>query len=194
MLEIDTLSINKRIFNPNESDQSKSIGIWDLTQSSVNYDIEFMNSRKVFRVTSDMVMRPDLISLYQIGDSDYCGSMMKVNGISNPFSIGEGRLLFILSPEMIKKTYNRKKDEISGQSTSQQNSPLDNLKKAQEDKAFKVSPGRKNFLDKTIKNKPPLILPPNVSQPGDRKFTRKGKVFTFAPDAGKGGFNKPLKK
>ena len=194
MLEIDTLSINKRIFNPNESDQSKSIGIWDLTQSSVNYDIEFMNSRKVFRVTSDMVMRPDLISLYQIGDSDYCGSMMKVNGISNPFSIGEGRLLFILSPEMIKKTYNRKKDEISGQSTPQQNSPLDNLKKAQEDKAFKVSPGRKNFLDKTIKNKPPLILPPNVSQPGDRKFTRKGKVFTFAPDAGKGGFNKPLKK
>ena len=194
MLEIDTLSVNKKIFNPNSSDQSKSIGIWDLTQASVNYDIDFMNSRKVFRVSSDLVMRPDLISLYQIGDSQYCGSMMKVNGISNPFSIDEGRLLFILSPEMIKKTYDRKKDEISGQSTSQQNSPLDNLKKAQEDKAFKVSPGRKNFLDKTIKNKPPLILPPNVSQPGDRKFTRKGKVFTFAPDAGKGGFNKPLKK
>ena len=112
MLEIDTLSVNKRIFNPNESDQSKSIGIWDLTQSSVNYDIEFMNSRKVFRVTSDMVMRPDLISLYQIGDSDYCGSMMKVNGISNPFSIGEGRLLFIITPQMIRKTYDRKKDEV----------------------------------------------------------------------------------
>ena len=153
-----------------------------------------MNSRKVFRVTSDMVMRPDLISLYQIGDTQYCGSMMKVNGISNPFSIDEGRLLFILSREMIIKTYDKKKDQISGQSTSQQNTPLDNLKRAQEDKVFKVSPGRKNFLDKTIKNKPPLILPPNVSQPGDRKFTRKGNVFTFAPDAGKGGFNKPLNK
>jgi hypothetical protein len=194
MLEIDTLSVNKRIFNPNESDQSKSIGIWDLTQASVNYDIQFMNSRKVFRVTSDTVMRPDLISLYQIGDTQYCGSMMKVNGISNPFSIDEGRLLFILSPEMIRKTYDKKKDQISGQSASQQNTPLDNLKKAQEDKVFKVSPGRKNFLDKTIKNKPPLILPPNVSQPGDRKFMRKGNVFTFAPDAGKGGFNKPLNK
>jgi hypothetical protein len=194
MLEIDTLSVNKRIFNPNESDQSKSIGIWDLTQASVNYNIQFMNSRKVFRVTSDTVMRPDLISLYQIGDAQYCGSMMKVNGISNPFSIDEGRLFFILSPEMIKKTYDKKEDQISGQSASQQNSQLDNLKKAQEDKVFKVSPGRKNFLDKTIKNKPPLILPPNVSQPGDRKFTRKGNVFTFAPDAGKGGFNKPLEK
>lgn len=194
MLVIDTLSVNKRIFNPNISDQSKSVGIWDLTQASVNYDIEFMNSRKVFRVTSDTVMRPDLISLYQIGDSQYCGSMMKVNGISNPFSIDEGRLLFILTPEMIKRTYDKKKDQNSSQSTSQQNTPLDNLKKAQEDKIFKVSQGRKNFLDKTIKNKPVLILPPNVAQPGDRKFTRKGKVFTFAPDAGKGGFNKPLKK
>jgi hypothetical protein len=194
MLEIDTLLVNKRIFNPNVSDQSKSIGIWDLTQASVNYDIDFMNSRKVFRVTSDMVMRPDLISLYQIGDSQYCGSLMKVNGISNPFSIDEGRLLFIITPQMIRKTYDRKKDEISGQSVSQQSTPLDNLKKAQEDKVFQVSPGRKNFLDKAIKNKPPLILPPNVSQPGDRKFTRKGKVFTFAPDTGKGGFNKPLKK
>jgi hypothetical protein len=95
---------------------------------------------------------------------------------------------------MIRKTYDKKKDQISGQSVSQQNTPLDNLKKAQEDKIFKVSPGRKNFLDKNIKNKPTLILPPNVSQPGDRKFTRKGQVFTFAPDAGKGGFNKPLKK
>jgi hypothetical protein len=194
MLEIDTLLVNKRIFNPNVSDQSKSIGIWDLTQASVNYDIDFMNSRKVFRVTSDMVMRPDLISLYQIGDSQYCGSLMKVNGISNPFTIDEGRLLFIITPQMIRKTYDRKKDEISGQSVSQQNTPLDNLIKAQEDKVFQVSPGRKNFLDKAIKNKPPLILPPNVSQPGDRKFTRKGKVFTFAPDTGKGGFNKPLKK
>ena len=194
MLEIDTLSVNKRIFNPNVSDQSKAIGIWDLTQASVNYDIEFMNSRKVFRVTSDTVMRPDLISLYQIGESQYCGSLMKVNGISNPFSIDEGRLLFILSREMIIKTYDKKKDQISGQSTSQQNTPLDNLKRAQEDKVFKVSPGRKNFLDKTIKNKPTLILPPNVAQPGDRKFIRKGKVFTFAPDAGKGGFNKPLNK
>jgi len=194
MLVIDTLSVNKSIFNPNISDQSKSIGIWDLTKASVNYDIEFMNSRKVFRVTSDLVMRPDLISLYHIGDSQYCGSMMKVNGISNPFSIDEGRLLFILSPEMIKRTYDKKKDQNSAQSASQQNTPLDNLKKAQEDKIFKVSPGRKNFLDKAIKNKPALILPPNVAQPGDRKFTRKGKIFTFAPDAGKGGFNKPLKK
>jgi hypothetical protein len=194
MLNIDTLSANKRIFNPNLQDQFNSFGIWDLTQSSVNYDINFMNSRKMFRVSSDLVMRPDLISLYQIGDSQYCGSLMKINNISNPFSIDEGRILFILSPEMIKKTYERKKIELSSQSFSNKNTPLDDLKKSQEDKIFKTSSGRKNFLDKSIKNKPAVILPPNVSQPGDRKFVRKGKVFTFAPDAGRGGFNRPIKK
>ena len=194
MLEIDTLSVNKRIFNPNQGERSNGFGIWDLTESSINYDIQYMNSRKLFRVTDDLKMRPDLISLYQIGDSQYCGSLMKVNGISNPFAIDEGRIMFILTPEMIRKTYDRKNIQNSSQSASSSNTPLDNLKKSQEDKAFKVSEGRKNFLDKSIKNKPPLILPPNVAQPGDRKFTRKGKVFTFAPDAGKGGFNKPIKK
>lgn len=194
MLNIDTLSVNKRIFNPNLEEQSRSFGIWDLTQSSVNYEIGFLNSRKIFTVTSDLTMRPDLISLYQTGDSQYCGSLMKINGISNPFSIDEGRKLFILSTEMIKRTYDRKKQELSGQSASKDNKPLDDLKKSQEDKVFKVSQGRKDFLEKSVKNKPPLILPPNVSQPGDRKFTRKGRVFTFAPDAGKGGFNKPIKK
>jgi hypothetical protein len=139
-------------------------------------------------------MRPDLISLYQTGDSQYCGSIMKINNISNPFAIDEGRILYIMSPEMIRKTYERKKNQISSQSVSPNNTPLDNLKKSQEDKIFKPSQGRKDFLDKTIKNKPPLILPPNVAQPGDRKFIRKGKVFTFAPDAGKGGFNRPLNK
>jgi hypothetical protein len=194
MLIIDTLSVNKRVFNPNKDEQSNSIGIWDLTESSVSYDIRSFNFRKYYTVPQDVAMRPDLISLYQTGDSQYCGSIMKINGISNPFAIDEGQVLFILSPEIIKRTYDRKREENSVQSTSDNNTPLDNLKKVQEDKKFKVSEGRKDFLDRSIKNKPPLILPPNVSQPGDRKFTRKGKVFTFAPDAGKGGFNRPLTK
>lgn len=193
MLDIDTLSVNKRIFNPNPEDQSNSFGIWDLTESSINYDVTSMNSRKLFRVTSDLAMRPDLISLYQTGDPKYCGSIMKVNGISNPFSIEEGKILFILTPQIITRTYDRKKQQNSSNSVSTSNTPLDNLKKAQESKKYKVSEGRKNFLEKSIKNKPPLILPPNVAQPGDRKFDRKGKVFTFAPDAGRGGFNKPIK-
>jgi hypothetical protein len=194
MLKIDTLSVNKRIFNPDSSKQSDSFGIWDLTESSIDYTSNSLSIRKVYTVPEDLSMRPDLVSLYQTGDTQYCGSIMKINGISNPFAIDSGQYLLILTPENIIRTYDRKKQLNSVQSVSDKNSPLDALKKSQEDKKFKVSEGRKNFLDKNIKNKPPLVLPPNVMQPGDRKFDRKGKVFTFAPDAGKGGFNRPLNK
>jgi len=191
MLKIDTLSVNKEIFNPNPEEQYNNFGIWDLTKSSINYNAGNLNARKFYTVEEGLEMRPDLISLYQTGDSQYCGSLMKANGISNPFSINSGQSLFILSREMINKTYEAKKKNTNPATDS--NAPLDNIRKVQEDKKFKVSEGRKKFLDKSVKNKPSLILPPNVSQPGDRKFSRKGKVFTFAPDAGKGGFNRPLK-
>ena len=53
MLEIDTLSVNKRIFNPNVSDQSKAIGIWDLTQASVNYYLRYRyETRSYFPVSN----------------------------------------------------------------------------------------------------------------------------------------------
>jgi hypothetical protein len=192
MLNIDTLLINKKIFNPNPSDNSGSFGIWDLTSSSIDYNISELGARKFYIVSDDLAMRPDLISLYQIGDPQYCGSLMKINSISNPFSIEPGRKMFILTEGVIRKTYERKSLNVSTESKENKDSPLDNLKKSQEDKKFKVSEGRKKFLEKSIKNKPSSVLPPNVSQPGERKFERKGKIFTFAPDAGKGGFNKPL--
>jgi hypothetical protein len=193
MLKIDTLLVNKKIFNPNPLDNAGSFGIWDLTSSSIDYNIPGLNARKFYIVPDDLAMRPDLISLYQIGDTQYCGSLMKINSISNPFAIEPGRKMFILTEGVISKTYERKSLDSSNQSKENKDTPLDNLKKSQDDKKFKVSEGRKRFLEKSIKNKPSLILPPNVSQPGERKFQRKGKIFTFAPDAGKGGFNKPLK-
>ena len=85
MLKIDTLSVNKEIFNPNPEEQYNNFGIWDLTKSSINYNAGNLNARKFYTVEEGLEMRPDLISLYQIGDSQYCGSLMKANGISNPF-------------------------------------------------------------------------------------------------------------
>ena len=81
MLSIDTLGVNKEIFNPNPEDQSNALGIWDLTKSSIDYNIGYLNARKIYTVPEGMEMRPDLISLYNVGDSQYCGSIMKVNGI-----------------------------------------------------------------------------------------------------------------
>lgn len=194
MLVIDTLVENKKVFNPNPNDLVNSFGIWDLTTSSISYSGVSIDSRKLFRVTSEMVMRPDLISLYQMGDTKTCGSLMKANGISNPFAIDEGQIMYIITEETANKTYLRKRQIENSQSASDNNAPLDALKKSQESKTFKVSQGRKKFMEKKIKNTPQLILPPNVAQPGTRKFTKKGQAFTFAPDAGGGGFNRPVKR
>jgi hypothetical protein len=194
MLRIDTLLENKRVFNPNPEDSSNSFGIWDLTSSSISYENVNVSSRKLFVVTEDLRMRPDLISTYQIGDDSMAGSLMKINGISNPFAIDEGQYLVIPTPDTVRTTYSSKKNKNSSQSSSTTNTVLDDLKKAQENKIFKVSSGRKKFLENNIKKAPQVVLPPNVAQPGTRKFERKGRVFTFAPDAGGGGFNRPVKK
>lgn len=194
MLNIDTLKQNKKAFNPNPNDAINSFGIWDLTTASISYDGVDMKARKIFVVPDYMTMRPDLIALYQMGDPEACGSLMKANNISNPFAIDEGQNMYIITPQLAKKTYESKRNKLASQSVSRDNTPLEELKKAQENKIFKVSEGRKKFLEKNIKKSPQLVLPPNVSQPGTRKFERKGQVFTFAPDAGGGGFNRPLNR
>jgi hypothetical protein len=194
MLKIDTLLENKRVFNPNLEDSSNSFGIWDLTSSSISYENVNVSSRKLFIVTEDLRMRPDLISTYQIGDDSMAGSLMKINGISNPFAIDEGQYMVIPTPDTVRSTYSSKKNKNSSQSSSDTNTVLDDLKKAQESKVFKVSSGRKKFLENNIKKTPQVVLPPNVAQPGTRKFERKGRTFTFAPDSGGGGFNRPVKK
>ena len=193
MLKIDTLKENKKVFNPNPNDSINSFGIWDLTMASVSYENIAIGSTKLFTVPSDMAMRPDLVALYQMGEADKCGSLMKINGISNPFALDEGQPMFIITPETARRSYENKRNKESAQSVSSSNTPLDDLKKSQENKIFKVSEGRKKFLEKNVKKSPQLVLPPNVSQPGTRKFQRKGQVFTFAPDAGGGGFNRPLR-
>jgi hypothetical protein len=52
MLKIDTLSENKKVFNPNPEDSSNSFGIWDLTSSSISYENVNISSRKLFIVTT----------------------------------------------------------------------------------------------------------------------------------------------
>jgi hypothetical protein len=65
------------------------------------------------------------------------------------------------------------------------------FKKNQEQKKFKVSEGRKKYLQDKIKNKPAMDLPPNVLQPGEKVIDKKNGFFIFAPNAGGGGFNTP---
>lgn len=52
---------------------------------------------RIFRVPSEYIARPDLISIDQYGSDAYVDIICKLNGISNPFELNEGMLLILPS-------------------------------------------------------------------------------------------------
>jgi hypothetical protein len=192
-LLIDTLAQNKSVFNPNpELNSSNSYGIWDLTRASITYDKLNIKLKSFFTVTEYYQMRPDLIATIKLGEQGKMGSLLKFNGVSNPFALAEGIVLAIPDPSTVKESFRVKKDKNQAAASSNTNTnPNNAFKKNQEQKKFKVSDGRKKFLEDKIKNKPELNLPPNVLQPGEKVIDKKNGFFIFAPDAGGGGFNLP---
>ena len=192
-LLIDTLSQNKSVFNPNpDLNSSNSYGIWDLTRASITYDKLNIQLKSFFSVTEYYQMRPDLIAAIKLGEQGKVGSLLKFNGISNPFALAEGIVLAIPTEGTIKESFRVKKNNNQAAASSNTNTnPNNAFKKNQEQKKFKVSEGRKKFLEDKIKNKPELNLPPNVMQPGEKVIDKKNGFFVFAPNAGGGGFNSP---
>ena len=95
MIEIDTLTRNKNIFNPNRDMMDQGMGIWDLTRSSVSFSLINLKIKSFINLTEDAQMRPDLVSLQSYGSLAYTGSLMKINGISNPFALQTGTVFAI---------------------------------------------------------------------------------------------------
>ena len=171
-LIIDTITKNKSVFNPQtDLNATETYGIWDLTKASITYKNLPVSITSFFVVTEYYQMRPDLIAAIKLGDPGSVGSLLKFNAISNPFNLKEGRVLAIPDRKTVTETFR--------------------VKKIQEQKKFKVSDGRKKFLQDKIKNKPELNLPPNVLQPGEKTIIKEKGYILFAPNAGGGGFNTP---
>jgi hypothetical protein len=192
VLIIDTISKNKSVFNPDPGLSSAKYGIWDLTKSSVYYSSTPIFD-DVFIVTEYYQMRPDLIAAIKYGDHSKVGSLLKYNNISNPFALMEGTVLAMPSYKSIEDPFTQRKNKNQSNPISNTNSnPNEVFKKTQEQKQFKVSDGRKKFLDSKIKNHPVMILSPNITQPNETTILKKDGFLIFAPDAGGGGFNKPI--
>lgn len=192
--KIDTLYRNKNIFNPNKTlESSGNYGIWDLTKSSITYNSVKVSVDSAFLVTEYYQMRPDLIAAIKLGDHSSVGSLLKMNNISNPFSLMEGNVLLIPTSSTVEESFMSKKNENQRTSSSNTNTnPNQVFRENQEQKKFKVSEGRKKFLESKIKNQPSMILAPNVAQPNDKSIEKKDGFLIFAPSAGGGGFNKPV--
>jgi hypothetical protein len=190
-LIIDTLQKNKSVFNPQTEIQSQNYGIWDLTKASISYNSVTVEISDLFVVTDYYQMRPDLIAAIKMGDQGRVGSLLKVNGISNPFSLKGGTILAIPSSETVESSYKIKKNEDQAGSSNTNVNPNQSFRENQQQKKFSVSEGRRKFLENKIKNPPPMELPPNMLQPNQNVIERKDGFFIFAPDAGGGGLNQP---
>jgi hypothetical protein len=189
MIEIDTLSRNKNVFNPNADLQNQGIGIWDLTRSSMSFFNINVKIKQFYKVTEDAQMRPDLICLQGYGDLKRMGSLMKINGVSNPFAVNTGTMFAIPEIEGMEAAFNQKKMTLSSGNTT--DNPNTAFRKSQENKAFKTSDSRKAFVEQQSKAKNPIAqpLPPNILQQGEVQTLKTSTVISLGPSTSAAGPN-----
>jgi hypothetical protein len=189
MIEIDTLSRNKTIFNPNRGLMEQGIGIWDLTKSSVSFSLINLKIQSFINLTEDAQMRPDLVALQSYGDLKYTGSLMKINSISNPFAIQTGTVFAIPVQDRIDAAFDQKRT-LLGQNNTTTN-PNSTFRKSQENKAFKVSQSRKSFLEAQtgIKSPTSQAIPPNLLQEGEVQTLKTPGFISLGPSVSSAGPN-----
>lgn len=189
MIEIDTLSKNKNIFNPDRELMDQGIGIWDLTRSSVSFSLINLKIQSFINLTEDAQMRPDLVALQSYGSLRYTGSLMKINAISNPFALQVGTVFAIPMQDRIDAAFEQKRTFLSASNTT--TNPNNAFRKSQENKVFQVSSSRKNFVNSqtAVKSPVPQALPPNVLQEGESQTLKTPGFISLGPSVSSAGPN-----
>lgn len=153
MLNIDILDskINRKV-NGQE--------ILDLVTPSIDRGYSLGYSRAVL-VSEEMVMRPDLLAQMYCGNQSKLGVLLKVNSISNPYSLDSDDILFI--PD-----YESQYGIIQSPSDSGNNETRKSFRKDLQDRISQISEGRKEYLNAvSISEQADVPLPPNVTQASD---------------------------
>lgn len=147
-------------------------------------DSSFIEDKFVVMVKKGEEMRPDILSTNFFGASDYYDVLLKYNGVPNPFSIDEGEVFF--SPEldglMSNVTTNAREQEAEDVVRKQYINPekrsVSDIKRAIVD-AKRVEALKAKAA---ISPAPGSMLPPNISDSGDREITIKGGKIYFGKD------------
>ena len=85
------LNKKRQIFKKSNFEGTKTVECIDLLSRSLNWVP--ISSPEIIPVPKEYVARPDLIALAVYGSDEYADIICKVNGISNPFELGEGQIL-----------------------------------------------------------------------------------------------------
>jgi hypothetical protein len=96
MLDYNILTAKPYIKLPYEFENNSNTTLCkDLFSKVLDYSKISVFDCKVVEVTKDYIARPDLISLAVYGTDKYADIICKINGISNPFELNTGMILFI---------------------------------------------------------------------------------------------------
>ena len=120
MLDYTILNLKKQL-KPDSTCNETRYDMLSRVISSVN-----VAASDIIMVNEYYVARPDLISLAVYGDDKYADFICKYNGISNPFEMNEGDIIYLPSFDKLSLMVN---DNITGSEIIEDNnSPSMNIK------------------------------------------------------------------
>lgn len=105
MLNYLTLSTKATIEIPSDADGTNTVKCIDLLSNNIDIENHKITDCSIIEVTEDYIARPDLISLAVYGSDQYADAICKINGISNPFELNKGMVLFIPDFSAISNMY-----------------------------------------------------------------------------------------
>lgn len=167
MLSLKLLKSKKFFTKPNGDKVN------DLISSTFSFSNLINSLDGIVVVQKGEDMRADLVCHRIYGNHNILDALLKYNGISNPFSIKEGDILF--APpynELYKSIGNAKEIKDIGENKINQLESTFLDPKTNKDKK------RLEQLKNKIKN----VLPPNVNKPGDKNIKIKEGKLIFGED------------
>ena len=177
MLAIDVIQ-NKPNATINGADQL------DLTVSSVaEQGIANIFFTNVIPCPVELEMRPDLMSYYFLNDQNKMGMMLKLNAISNPYSLQAGDIIFIPSLDCVNSLL------ADNQTVSSGPSVRDSFRKQLAARVSTISGARKNYLDARNNQSVSSPLPPNVSNGAAQQFKIENGRLILGSNIGKSRTN-----
>lgn len=141
----------------------------DLISSTFTYP-ESASTIGPAAVNEEEAMRPDRIAERLYGDSMLWDSILKFNGVSNPFSLDSGEIMFLPAITTLKKCL-KSPTEVpeKGKET--------NLN-ANEQKLVNAKTNKDKKMLEALRRKVAEVVPPNVNKTGTKNVvTRDGLVI-----------------
>ncbi len=158
----------KNIFTKENGDK-----VIDLISSTFDFSKSSGISEGYIRIKEEEAMRPDLIAVRIYSEQSNYEALLKYNGISNPFSLAPGELLFAPPYTTIEKMYVPPKEILEkGVEKKAQN----------EDKLLAPKTVKDTKRLDALKDKVKEIVPPNVNTAGNKNVKVKDGKVIFGED------------